>query len=72
MPLRRVLVAGGDSSGEVTQALDLDALTVAGGLAPGAPLCQGWRHGRPALELVLKGGQMGGPAFFGQVLQGRA
>lgn len=71
MPLPRVLVAGGDSSGEVTQALDLDALTAAGGLAPGAPLCQGWRQGLPVLELVLKGGQMGGPDFFGAVRDGR-
>jgi uncharacterized protein YgbK (DUF1537 family) len=71
VPLRRVLVAGGDSSGEVAQALGVDALTVAAGLAPGAPLCQGWRQGRPALELVLKGGQMGAASFFGSVRAGR-
>jgi len=71
MPLPRVLVAGGDSAGEVTQALNLDALTVAAGLAPGAPLCQGWRQGRPVLQLVLKGGQMGAASFFGSVRQGR-
>lgn len=67
VPLPRVLVAGGDSSGEVVQALGLDALTVVAGLAPGAPLCQGWQQGRPALELVLKGGQMGAASFFGSV-----
>jgi uncharacterized protein YgbK (DUF1537 family) len=44
---------------------------VAAGLAPGAPLCQGWRQGRPALELVLKGGQMGAASFFGSVRAGR-
>lgn len=71
VPLPRVLVAGGDSSGEVAQALGVDALTVAAGLAPGAPLCQGWRQGRPALELVLKGGQMGAASFFGSVRAGR-
>lgn len=72
VPLPRVLVAGGDSAGEVTQALGLDALTVAGGLVPGAPLCQGWRGGRPVLELVLKGGQMGGTDFFARVRGARA
>jgi len=71
VPLRRVLVAGGDSSGEVARALGVDALTVAAGLAPGAPLCQGWRQGRPVLELVLKGGQMGAASFFGSVRAGR-
>ncbi|MFO1330715.1 MAG: 3-oxo-isoapionate kinase OiaK [Rubrivivax sp.] len=71
VPLARVAVAGGDSSGEVTQRLGLDALTLAAGLAPGAPLCQGWREGRAVLQLVLKGGQMGREDFFGQVRAGR-
>jgi 3-oxoisoapionate kinase len=70
-PRCAVLVAGGDSSGEVAQALGVDALTVAAGLTPGAPLCQGWQQGRPALELVLKGGQMGAASFFGSVRAGR-
>lgn len=71
VPLQRVLVAGGDSSGEVAQGLGIDALTVQAGLAPGAPLCRGWRGGQPALELVLKGGQMGTASFFGSVRAGR-
>lgn len=72
VPLQRVLVAGGDSSGEVAQRLGVDALTVLAGITPGAPLCQGWRGDQPALELVLKGGQMGAPSFFGSVRAGRA
>ncbi|MDO9283605.1 MAG: nucleotide-binding domain containing protein, partial [Aquabacterium sp.] len=72
--LRRVVVAGGDSSGAVAGALDIAALQVLAGLAPGAPLCRAASAlpARDGLELVLKGGQMGGAAFFGQVLQGRA
>ena len=64
--VRRVVVAGGDSSGEVASALGIDALTVAAGLTPGAPLCRAWsaHPGRDGLEIVLKGGQMGGPDFF--------
>lgn len=72
--LQRVLVAGGDSSGEVASALEIDALTVAADLAPGAPLCRAWsrRPERDGLEIVLKGGQMGGPEFFGLVKAGGA
>jgi uncharacterized protein YgbK (DUF1537 family) len=63
---RRVVVAGGDSSGEVASALQIEALTVIAGLSPGAPLCRAWSRnpGRDGLEIVLKGGQMGGEDFF--------
>jgi len=73
-PLRRVAVAGGDSAGDVASALDITALTVVAGLAPGAPLCRAWSHraDRDGLEIVLKGGQMGGPAFFGAARDGAA
>jgi 3-oxoisoapionate kinase len=71
-PLRRVVVAGGDSSGEVANTLDIVALSVAAGLAPGAPLCRAWSSNpaRDGLQIVLKGGQMGGPSFFGSVRAG--
>ena len=67
-PLPRVVVAGGDSSGEVASALDIEALTVSAGLAPGAPLCRAWASvaRRDGLEIVLKGGQIGGADFFGR------
>lgn len=72
--VRRIAIAGGDSSGDVASALDIAALTVASHLAPGAPLCRA--HANTAamdgLELVLKGGQMGQPDFFERVLQGTA
>jgi len=72
--LRRVAVAGGDSSGEVAAALGVLALTMAARAAPGAPLCRAWSDlpQRDGLELVLKGGQMGGADFFGQVRDGIA
>lgn len=71
--LRRVAVAGGDSSGAVAAALGVQALTLAARLAPGAPLCRAWSKDprRDGLELVLKGGQMGGVDFFGAVRDGR-
>jgi uncharacterized protein YgbK (DUF1537 family) len=71
--VRRAVVAGGDSSGEVASALGIAALTVSAGLAPGAPLCRAWSPlpRRDGLEIVLKGGQMGGPDFFGLARDGQ-
>lgn len=68
----RVVVAGGDSSGEVAGALQIDALSIAAGLAPGAPLCKAWSRQarRIGLQIVLKGGQMGDQSFFGLVRDG--
>jgi uncharacterized protein YgbK (DUF1537 family) len=53
--------------------LGLRAFTVLAGLAPGAPLCRAWSDDprRDGLEIVLKGGQVGGPAFYGEVRAGR-
>lgn len=72
--LRRVVVAGGDSSGEVASALGVQALTMAARLAPGAPLCRAASRDarRDGLELVLKGGQMGAEDFFGTARDGVA
>jgi len=68
----REVVAGGDSAGAVASHLGVQALTVVAGLRPGAPLCRAWSDDarRDGLELVLKGGQMGTPAFYGEVLSG--
>ena len=70
--LRRVVVAGGDSAGAVASHLGVQALSVLAGLRPGAPLCRAWSADarRDGLELVLKGGQMGTPSFYGEVLSG--
>jgi uncharacterized protein YgbK (DUF1537 family) len=71
--LQRVVVAGGDSSGEVASTLGIDALTVIAAMAPGAPLCRAWSGDarRDGLQIVLKGGQIGGVSFFGDVRAGR-
>jgi uncharacterized protein YgbK (DUF1537 family) len=70
--VRRLLLCGGDTSSHAVQQLGAYALTWAGPLAPGAPLCRA--HAETAaidgLELVLKGGQIGGPRFFSQVKAG--
>ena len=71
--VRRVLIAGGDTSSRVVKQLDLTALTFAAPLAPGAPLCRAHAPGSPldGLELVLKGGQVGPDDFFAQVRDGQ-
>jgi uncharacterized protein YgbK (DUF1537 family) len=69
---RRTVVCGGDTSSSVGQALGIYALTAIAPLAPGSPLCRAWADG-PAdgLEVVLKGGQRGGPNFFEEVRRGQ-
>lgn len=64
--VRRVVIAGGDTSGEVMQALDLVALQLKACLFPGAPLCQGYTalDAEPVVEIALKGGQMGDTDYF--------
>jgi uncharacterized protein YgbK (DUF1537 family) len=71
--VRRVVVAGGDSSGAVASHLGIQALTVAAGLSPGVPLCRAWsdRPERDGLEIALKGGQFGTISFYGDVREGR-
>ena len=71
--LRRIVVAGGDSSGAVASALGIAALSIEAGLAPGAPLCRAWsdQARRDGLQVVLKGGQMGAVDFFGAVRRGQ-
>ena len=72
-PLDRFVVAGGDTSTAAVKQLDIDALEMVAPLFPGAPLCRALAPGRPlhGRELVLKGGQMGGPDFFLQARAGR-
>lgn len=70
--LRRIVVAGGDSSGAVASHLGVQALTVAAGMAPGVPLCRAWSDNphRDGLEIALKGGQLGAVSFYGDVRAG--
>ncbi len=69
--IRRVVLCGGDTSSHAVQQLNLTALTFAGPLAPGAPLCRAHAAGGlDGLELVLKGGQIGPEDFFGIARRG--
>jgi uncharacterized protein YgbK (DUF1537 family) len=65
--LRRVVVAGGDTSSYATQELGLYGLEMRAELTPGAPLCRGYSEDPKfdGLEIALKGGQMGKADYFG-------
>jgi uncharacterized protein YgbK (DUF1537 family) len=72
--IRRVMIAGGDTSTHAVKQLGLRALTFVAPLTAGAPLCKGHALGSPldGLELVLKGGQIGPEDFFAHVRDGRS
>jgi uncharacterized protein YgbK (DUF1537 family) len=66
---RRIVVAGGETSGAVVNALGVRALAVGDEIAPGVP----WMTslGDPPLALALKSGNFGGPDFFLEALEAR-
>ncbi len=70
--VRRVGVAGGDSSSHAVLALGAWGLSHAGSLSPGVSLVRAHAEQAPidGLELMLKGGQMGPPDLFERLLQG--
>jgi len=72
--VRRVVIAGGDTSGHAGRALNIDALTMICPIAPGGPLCRAWsaEPGTNGLEILLKGGQVGLERLFEDVRTGRA
>ena len=59
--VRRLVVAGGETSGAVMGGLRLDALTIGPEIDPGVPVLQS-RDGR--LALALKSGNFGAVDFF--------
>lgn len=74
--LRRIVVAGGDTSGYVARQLGIEALELAAPVAPGSPLCRihtaQRHHPLSGAEIVFKGGQVGRPDFFERVRCGTA
>ncbi|HEX7900314.1 MAG TPA: four-carbon acid sugar kinase family protein [Planctomycetota bacterium] len=65
--VRRVVVAGGDTSGRVGRRLGLRSLDMIAPVAPGSPLCRADVDG---LEIAMKGGQVGRPDYFEKVRLG--
>jgi uncharacterized protein YgbK (DUF1537 family) len=65
-PVRRVVVAGGDTSGEVARQLGISSLRFVAPLAPGAPWCRvtSTRSAIDGAAFAFKGGQVGRDEFF--------
>jgi len=71
--VRRVGVAGGDTSSLSVSSLDIWGLSFIGALGPGVGLVRAHADARrlDGIELMLKGGQMGPPEIFELLLAGR-
>jgi len=70
--LRRILIAGGDTSGYVTRELGIQAMSCISTIVPGAPLCRCYAEDArmDGIQLSLKGGQVGGIDYFERVRRG--
>jgi len=70
--IRRIIVAGGDTSGRVVRELGIKALEIRAGIGVGAALCTAIAPGNPldGIEFALKGGQVGTADFFETVRTG--
>ena len=71
--VRRVCIAGGDTSSYAARALGIEALEMIAPLTPGAPLCRAHAPGSPVdgCEIVFKGGQVGAENYFETVKTGK-
>ena len=70
--VRRVCIAGGDTSSYLARELDIETLEMISPLAPGVPICRATAPNSPAdgIEISFKGGQVGRESFFGSLLNG--
>jgi len=62
----KVIVAGGETSGAVTNALNIRALKICAEIAPGVPWTESLSE--PRLVLALKSGNFGGDDFFADAI----
>jgi uncharacterized protein YgbK (DUF1537 family) len=64
--VRRLVVAGGETSGAVVQSLGINSLRIGPQIDPGVPAI--FADGNPALALALKSGNFGTRDFFTKAL----
>ncbi|MGW7271612.1 3-oxo-tetronate kinase [Streptomyces sp. NPDC054864] len=62
--VRQLVVAGGETSGAVVQALGLTGLRIGPQIDPGVPWCAASLPDGDPLHITLKSGNFGGPDFF--------
>ena len=71
-PIKRIVIAGGDTSSYAARAMGIEAVEMIAALVPGAPLCKASAPGSPidGLDVNFKGGQVGGEDYFEVLMQG--
>ena len=71
--LGRVCVAGGDTCSYTLRQLDIHSLELLMPIAPAAPLCLAFSDNPvfDKLQVASKGGQIGAPHYFIQILEGK-
>jgi 3-oxoisoapionate kinase len=71
-PIKRIVIAGGDTSSYAARAMGIEAVEMIAALVPGAPLCKAIAPGSPidGLDVNFKGGQVGGEDYFEVLMQG--
>lgn len=64
--LKRIIIAGGDTSSYAARAMGIEAVEMIGPLTPGAPLCKVYAPNSAVnhLQVAFKGGQVGKEDFF--------
>lgn len=70
--VKRIVVAGGDTSSYAARAMSVDAVEMLAPIVPGAPLCKVHSKDRAidGIEVNFKGGQVGAQDYFGVLLEG--
>ncbi|TWI85169.1 uncharacterized protein YgbK (DUF1537 family) [Lacibacter cauensis] len=65
--VKRVVVAGGDTSSYAARAMGIDAVEMIAPIVSGAPLCKAYSKNKKinGLEVNFKGGQVGAEDYFG-------
>jgi uncharacterized protein YgbK (DUF1537 family) len=71
--IKRVLVAGGDTSSFAARAMEIEAVEMVAPLTSGAPLCKAYSNNETmkGLEVNFKGGQFGSEDYFGMLINGK-
>ncbi|WGD32215.1 four-carbon acid sugar kinase family protein [Ancylobacter sp. WKF20] len=67
--VRRLVIAGGETSGAVVDRLAIPAFLIGPEIAPGVPVLRTAGTGKPDMLLALKSGNFGGPDFFADALK---
>ena len=72
-PVKRLVIAGGDTSSFVARELGIEAVEMIAPLFSGSPLCRAFASGSPVdgIEVNLKGGQFGDETYFGALQKGK-